>query len=79
MMRLTLFAPVPHAESAGEHSWDIGAAVLRAGPGGGVYLELGPADGPAQVRLTLGPQEALRLIAGLRRVTQDGGETVVMS
>jgi hypothetical protein len=79
MMRLTLFGVVPPAEPTGEHTWDIGAAVLRAGPGGSVILDLGPADGPAKVRLALGQAEAHRLVAGLRRVTQDGGEAVVMT
>lgn len=79
MMRLTLLGDVPRPEPTGEVSWDIGAAVLRAAPGGSVVLELGPADGPAKLRLTLGSVEAQRLAAGLRRVTQDGGEAVVMS
>ena len=60
-------------------TWDIGAAVLRHTPGGSISLELGPADGPARVRLTLNPEEAHRLAAGLRRVMDNGGETVVMA
>ncbi len=78
-MRLTLFGDVPRAEPNGEVTWDVGAAVLRSRPGGSVYLEFGPADGAVQVRLALGPEESQRLEAGLRRVNQDGGETVVMA
>jgi hypothetical protein len=80
-MRLTLFGvvPQPPADSSGDVSWDIGALVLRAAPNGGVILELGPADGPKQVRLALGQEEAQRLVAALRRVNDDGGETVVLA
>jgi hypothetical protein len=78
-MRLTLVGDVPRPDPNGEASLEIGAAVLRAAPGGSVVLELGPADGPAKLRLTLATVEAQRLAAGLRRVTQDGGEAVVLS
>ena len=78
-MRLTLFGDLPRAEPNDGVTWDIGAAVLRSVPGGPILLELGPADGPAQVRLALNPQEAQRLIGGLRRVIADGGEAVVMA
>lgn len=78
-MRMTLFGELPRPEHIGGVTWDIGAAVLRSSPGGAISLELGPADGPAQVRLTLGPDEAHRLAAGLRRVLDDGGEAVVMT
>ena len=78
-MRLTLLGDVPHAEPTAEVSWDIGAAVLRAGPGGWVFLELGPADGPPQLRLALEADAARGLAAGLRRVGEHGGEAVVMA
>ena len=80
-MRLTLFGvvPQPPADSSGDVSWDIGALVLRAAPNGGVFLELGPADGATQVRLALHQEEAHRLVAGLRRVNQNGGEAVVLA
>jgi hypothetical protein len=76
---MTLFGEAPRADQTGVASWDVGAAVLRSAPGGWIYLELGPADGRAQVRLTLSPDDAHRLAAGLRRVNQEGGEAVVMA
>jgi hypothetical protein len=80
-MRLTFFGamPPPPADAPGEVSWDIGALVLRAAPSGGVFLDLGPADGPTKFRLALGQDVAQRLVAGLRRVHDDGSETVVLA
>jgi hypothetical protein len=78
-MRLTLYGDLPRSEPNDGVTWDIGAAVLQSVPGGSIYLELGPADGPAQIRLTMSQAEAHRLIGGLRQVVGDGGEAVVMA
>ena len=64
--------------SRGEVSQDVGAAVVRAVPGGGVVLELGPADGPPHVRLSLSGAEAVRLSSTVRGVAASGGEEVLI-
>lgn len=64
--------------NAGDHMRPIGAAVVRAGPGGGVVLELGPADGAPQVRVRLSHEEALRLSATVRAVANGGDETILI-
>jgi hypothetical protein len=56
----------------------IGAAVVRAQAGGGVVLELGPADGPPQLRLLLSQSEALQLSKSVHVVANDGGEDVLI-
>jgi hypothetical protein len=61
-----------------ESSRAVGAAVVRAAGVGGVVIELGPADGPPVVRLTMSPTEAIRLAATVQAVAQGGGETVLI-
>jgi hypothetical protein len=63
---------------SGEPSRTIGAAVVRASTGGGVVLDLGPADGPPQVRLLLSQAEAIQLGKSVREVANDGGEAVLI-
>lgn len=58
---------------------DIGAVVARAVPAGGVLLELGPADGPAHVRLTLTGAEALRLVATLHAIANGRDQEIVIT
>ncbi len=62
-----------------ETVFEIGATVIRQGPGGGIELELGPADGPAHIRLVLAHAESQRLAAALRAVANGGAETVIIS
>jgi hypothetical protein len=62
----------------GEPSRTIGAAVVRSGTNGGVVLDLGPADGPPQVRLVLSQAEAIQLGKSVREVANDGGEAVLI-
>jgi hypothetical protein len=61
-----------------EPSRIIGAAVVRTRAGGGVVLELGPADGPPQIRLLLSQSEALQLGKSVRAIANDGGEAVII-
>ena len=82
-MRLELRPPlVPHGGGgeggSGEVRRDIGAAVVRGNPSGGVVLELGPADGAPQLRLHLTVAEASRLSAVLHTVATNGGEGVLL-
>ncbi|MGH2562761.1 MAG: hypothetical protein ACRDJH_27185 [Thermomicrobiales bacterium] len=56
----------------------VGAAVVRAGRGGGVVVELGPADGPPHVRLSLSRDEAVRLCATIHSVAHGGGEEILI-
>jgi hypothetical protein len=58
---------------------EIGAAVVRHGSGGGIDIDFGPADGPAQIRFFLSQAEAHRLTGALRSVAQNGAETVIFS
>jgi len=58
---------------------EIGAAVVRHDAGGGIDIDFGPADGPAQIRFFLSQAEAHRLAAALRSVAQNGAETVIFS
>ena len=62
----------------GEIRRDVGAAVVRASPGGGVVLELGPADGPAHLRLVLTAAEAMRLSATLQAIANGRGEEILI-
>ncbi|MFL5758145.1 MAG: hypothetical protein ACJ789_00320 [Thermomicrobiales bacterium] len=61
-----------------EPSRTIGAAVVRAQAGGGIVLDLGPADGPPQIRLLLSHSEALQLGKSVRAIANDGGEAVLI-
>ena len=58
---------------------EIGAAVVRHVTGGGIDLEFGPADGPAQIRFSLSQAESQRLAGALRTVAQNGSETVIFA
>ncbi len=58
---------------------DIGAIVARSTPAGGVQVELGPADGPAHLRLTLSAAEALRLAATLRAIADGRDQEIVLT
>ena len=78
-MRLVLLGAGRGEGYGGEVGHDIGAAVVRAAPGGGVLLELGPADGPPHVRLSLTSAEALRLSATVRGVATSGGEEILLA
>lgn len=61
-----------------ENSRTVGGAVVRAVSGGELVLELGPADGPPLVRLTMSAREATRLAAAVQSIVQSGGETVLI-
>jgi hypothetical protein len=76
-MRLIL-ATNPRPGAGGDLTRDVGAAVVRARPGGGVVLELGPADGAPHLQLQLSAAEALRLSAAVRGVAGDGGEEILL-
>ena len=56
----------------------VGAAVVRAVGSREIVLELGPADGPPLVRLTMSHTEAMRLTAAAQAVVQSGGETILI-
>ncbi len=77
-MRLILMHPVRQEPVNGEVVWDVGAAVARTSPGGGVMLELGPADGPPHLRLSLSSAEALRLASTVQGVAANGGEEILI-
>jgi hypothetical protein len=79
-MRLELLSPrgLGVEASAAEIKRDIGAAVVRAAPGGGVLLELGPADGPPHLRLVLSTAEASRLSGTLNAIVANGGEGILL-
>lgn len=55
----------------------IGAAVVRAS-GGEVLLELGPADGPPHLRLTMSMSEATRLSATVTAVANGKDEEILI-
>jgi hypothetical protein len=57
----------------------VGAAVVRSLASGDIVLELGAADGPPVVRLTLSRSEAMRLIGATQDVLQSGGEEILMA
>lgn len=63
----------------GEGGRQLGAAVVRPHPGGGVAVDLGPADGPPLVRFLFATAEASRLAAALQNVTGGRGEEIVMA
>jgi hypothetical protein len=53
----------------------VGAAVVRKLNTGEIVLELGPADGPARLRLKMSHGEAMQLTAAVQVIAQNGGET----
>ncbi len=76
-MRLELLATFGAELTRGEVKRDIGAAVVRADRGQ-MILELGPADGPPHLRLTLSSAEATRLSSTLRAIAETGGEKILL-
>ena len=62
----------------GDTAREVGAAVVRPSPGGGMVLELGPADGPPQIRLTLSTEEATRLTGAIHSVASGRNEEIVI-
>lgn len=66
-------------ESSGEWERPVSAAVVHADHGGGIVLEVGSADGPPHLRLTMTTREALRLTAALRAIGTDGGEQILLT
>ena len=77
-MRLEVLGSGRGEGTGAEGGRDIGAAVVRQHPGGGMVLELGPADGPPHVRLTLSTEEATRLTGAIQAVSGGRGEAIVM-
>ena len=63
---------------AGQAGLEVGAAVVRAEPAGGLALELGPADGPASVRVQLSGEEVARLIAAFQAVVNGRPEAILI-
>ncbi|MEA2525673.1 MAG: hypothetical protein QOF01_1971 [Thermomicrobiales bacterium] len=57
---------------------EVGAAVVRAVGAREIVLELGPADGPPLVRLTMSHTEAMRLTSAAQTVVQSGGESILI-
>jgi len=78
-MRATIHGIQRTDQENRETQLEIGATVVRQGSGGGIELELGPADGPAHIRLALTQTEAQRLIAALRSVANGGAETIIIA
>jgi hypothetical protein len=77
-MRMELMTSARGDVSTGELGRSIGAAVVRPEGGGGVVLELGPADGPPHFRLILTNAEAVRLSATVRGVASGDTERVLI-
>ena len=77
-MRLVVMGKARGEPNHGEMALDVGAAVVRASPGGGLVLEFGPADGPPHLRLSLSSAEATRLSATVRAVAATGGEEILI-
>lgn len=66
-------------ESGGNKERAVNAAVIRADRTGTIMLELGPADGPPHVALSMSLEEAQRLNTALRAIGQNGGEEILLS
>jgi len=77
-MRLEILGQRP-SEAGAEPGREVGAAVVRAKRGGGIAIELGPADGPPAVRVTMTGEDARRLIASLESVTKGNEEEVMLA
>ncbi|MCC6313854.1 MAG: hypothetical protein IT337_07550 [Thermomicrobiales bacterium] len=76
-MRMDVLTPLTAAD--GEGGRELGAIVARANPGGGVTVEVGPADRPPLLRVRLSVPEATRLIASLQAVLNGSDEEIMMS
>lgn len=70
---------VPLTDDDGEAGRAVGAVVVRAHPGGGLAVELGPADGPPVLRFRFATTEAGRLAAALQAVAGGRDEAIVMT
>lgn len=66
-------------EQQGERERSVSAAVVHVNHGGGIVLEVGSADGPPHMRLTMTAREAHRLSAALRTIGTDGGEEILLT
>lgn len=66
-------------EQNGERERAVSAAVVHADHTGGIVLEVGPADGPPHMRLTMTTRESQRLTTALRAIGADGGEQILLS
>lgn len=75
-MRMDVLVPLTDADGDGGRA--IGAVVVRAHPGGGMAVEVGPADGPPLVRFQFASTEAARLAAALQAVGGGRREEIVM-
>ena len=76
-MRLHQFGRSTEGAS-GQAGLEVGAAVVRAQPAGGVALELGPADGAASVRVLLSSEEVAGLIAEFQEVVNGKPEALLI-
>ena len=77
-MRLHLLGRRSAEGDAGPAALEVGAAVVRAQPAGGLALELGPADGAASVRVQLSSEEVARLIAAFQAVVNGKPEAILI-
>jgi hypothetical protein len=57
----------------------VGAAVIRPAPDGGVFVELGPADGAPLARLIMTHGEALQVSDRVHAVANGGNEAVILA
>ena len=78
-MRMELIKLLGPDVADGDVKRDVGAAVARHGPAGGVLLELGPADGPPFLRLSLTTAEATRLSAALQAIVNGRDEEIMLA
>ncbi len=56
----------------------IGAVVIRSLKTGEILIDLGPADGPPLVRLSLDRIQAIDFATGVSHVAETGGEKVLL-
>lgn len=78
-MRMEFLGRAGTDATGAEPAREIGAAVVRAIPGGEIALEFGPADGPAYARLTANQEEAKRLIASIAAVANGTREEILLT
>jgi hypothetical protein len=57
----------------------VGAVVIRAAPDGGVFVELGPADGAPLARLILTHGEAVQMGEFVRAAANGRNEVIILS
>lgn len=58
---------------------EIGAVVARAAPGGGLTVEIGPADGAPLLRIGLSKPEAQRLCNTLEAIIKGRDEEIMIT